>query len=281
MTSLHEEVQEWLCAGAIGNPARDHAVHAAFCPACLAAADGLDALRAVDIAGSDEPSRLAVGALPPRRFADLTYVGTAVASVLVIAVVLVVQAWPLIPDVPRIDVDPGRRVAEEVLSGAGAGPSAGSTDPFPPNEAGVPDSDRPSPSDDTEPGGPPASGGQDPIGGEIPQPSPIPAGPDPSTPPPIGPEPTPQPSLPAPPTATPEPTSPPTLEPTAPPTLEPTAPPTAEPTAPPTAPPTVEPSDTALAECSDGIDNDGDGLFDFGLFGDPDCTGPDDDSEAS
>ncbi|MDQ4034504.1 MAG: hypothetical protein M3153_01115, partial [Chloroflexota bacterium] len=90
----------------------------------------------------------------------------------------------------------------------------------------------------------------------------------------------PQPSIapPADPSATPDPTPAPTVEPTlAPtpvPTLEPTLPPTPDPTPAPTPAPEPEPA----SECSDGIDNDGDGLRDY--LEDPGCASPDDDDES-
>jgi hypothetical protein len=48
--------------------------------------------------------------------------------------------------------------------------------------------------------------------------------------------------------------------------------------------PTAAPTPNQLPQCSDGIDNDGDGLIDWGI--NPlvnetiDCLGPDDNSEA-
>jgi hypothetical protein len=80
------------------------------------------------------------------------------------------------------------------------------------------------------------------------------------------------PSDPPAPTPTPEPTREPTPAPTEPP---PTPDPTREPP-----PPTPEPD---RPECSNGDDDDGDGLTDYGIliFGDPDCSSPGDDSESS
>lgn len=261
MSSLHTDVQDWLAAGAEGAPARDQAVHAAFCSECLAAADGLDALRNVDVGRSDAPSRLAVAGAPPRRLSDLSYVGAAVASVLVIAVVLVIQAWPLIPDLPMIDADPGRRIAEEVLSGGGAGSSNEATDGFPSEDPADSQSAEPTPTEDAE--GQAAGSGDSEFGPVLPSLGPV--TPEPSTRPPLTPEPTPVPSTPPPPTSTPavtaEPTPPPTPVQTVPPTA--TAPPTPPPpTQPPTPSPTLEPTPEPLDDCEDGVDNDGDGLVD-------------------
>lgn len=67
------------------------------------------------------------------------------------------------------------------------------------------------------------------------------------------------------------------------PTPKPTPAPTPPPTPAPTPPPTQEPTPAPTAECSDGIDNDGDGLIDYGLdvlVNDPGCLSPLGDSES-
>ena len=111
-----------------------------------------------------------------------------------------------------------------------------------------------------------------PTGAPLPTRSPAPTtapttGPPPATPPPPpSPPPTAPPATPVP-TATPVATSPPSAEPTT-----------------PEVPPVVPPS---RAQCSDGVDNDGDGGTDTGLlgvgllFGDPHCSSPSDPSESS
>jgi hypothetical protein len=47
----------------------------------------------------------------------------------------------------------------------------------------------------------------------------------------------------------------------------------------PTPTPTPDPTASPAPECSNGIDDDGDTLIDFGIGGDPGCTSLDDPSE--
>ena len=57
---LHERFDEWLTAGAEGDPPRDLALHASSCEACLRSVAALDSIQAIEI--GDAP-------LPPLRMA--------------------------------------------------------------------------------------------------------------------------------------------------------------------------------------------------------------------
>ena len=146
----------------------------------------------------------------------------------------------------------GRNGATESV-GAGATPDGGVVgEPF---DGGTPEPGTAPPATTPPSDTPPASAG--------PTPEPIPTDPATPTPPPV-------PSLPPPPPSVPAPTP-----------VPPPPPPSAS--APP-APSPTEPPEPTVPECSDGTDNDGDGLVDtglLGLFGDPDCADPSDSSESS
>ena len=140
----------------------------------------------------------------------------------------------------------------------------------------------PSPSSTPEPSPTPSGT----LGGNPPPGAPV--GPTDAPAPPVGPNPTPPPSTPTPVPPTPQPTPVPTTAPTSPPPTATPVLPTPTPTQTlPSDPPPVPPDAPTRAECSDGIDNDGDLFTDTGilglplLLGDPQCSGPTDNSERS
>lgn len=275
MTDLHERFCDWLLAGATGEPPRDAALHASACDRCLADVAALDALSAIDVAGAEMPF-LPVGV--PR-----TVGGTAVralrtlsgvAAVGLLAAAVVIGAGALREDEggPGVAAAPTATPRGEGILGGG------------PSLAAIA-------SPGLESASPSASATGDIGSSEEPAASAVAAGPTPTQPPFIAPPPpaatpgptaavTPRPTFGGTPLPTTAPTTPPTGTPM--PTAEPTPVPTAEPTPQPTPDPTPMPTPTPepTPECSDGIDNDGDGLIDFGLdplVNDPDCLSPDDD----
>ena len=62
MDDLHDRFDDWLAAGAEGEPPRDLAVHASGCDACLRSLAAVDSLQAIDIGEAPLPP---LGMLPP------------------------------------------------------------------------------------------------------------------------------------------------------------------------------------------------------------------------
>ncbi|HEX2844706.1 MAG TPA: hypothetical protein VHP64_05600, partial [Candidatus Limnocylindria bacterium] len=56
MTELHDRFRAWLADGAPGEPARDVALHASGCDACLRDAAALDALGSIDVGTAPMPA---------------------------------------------------------------------------------------------------------------------------------------------------------------------------------------------------------------------------------
>lgn len=241
---LHRLFDEWLAAGAEGEPGRDLALHASGCEECLRAIAAMDSLQAIDVGAAPPPPsmRVSSGSRPGSGPGGAGYVAGVIAAVLV-GIGFAVGASGLFPlrDAGTGTEDTGlRSPAGEVLGG---GPSdraslePASEDPSP--------SPSPTPSPTAEPS-PSEEATAAPVVAPPPAPLVTPA-----------PQPLPQP--------TPAPTAAPTVAPSTP---APT--PTAAPTA------TASPVPT-LAACFNLIDDDGDQLIDFPA--DPGCTGIDDDSE--
>jgi hypothetical protein len=106
MNDSHQILDEWLIEGALGDPPREVAVHAAVCASCARRLGAFDALAAVDVsaAGSPPPlpapSRLVVGMAWAR-------IGTAVAGTVVAGVLVVFGASQLLGWVGNLDLGPG------------------------------------------------------------------------------------------------------------------------------------------------------------------------------
>lgn len=239
---LHHRFGAWLRAGAAGDPPRDVALHAAHCPGCRRAMAATDLLLLIDTGRAP---------LPPSRMAvapRAPLIGRRLlASVAAGIVVLAVGAWAGISALPPDGIGAGtgsETPDQEVLGGVLASTSAE------PSTASQPASS-PTPQASSVAASPSTEGASATAAPQVPPPPTQPGiqSPAPTT------------RL----TATPRPTRSPSPVPT----LAPTPVPTPEPTA---APP----------ECSDGLDNDGDTLIDYGLdplVNDPGCLSPDDDSE--
>ena len=234
MSDPHDRFADWLAAGAVGDPARDVALHASFCPTCLQLAAALDALALVDPGAEDLPA--GVAPLPhPRGGMVLARRAAAVAAVGVLGVATAIGAGALL----RPEEPPGIAAAptstpfrEAVLGGAGSPSSASET----PTASADPSSASAEPSAS-------ATGPTESLGGAA-TPPPLTAG-TPRPPvvivPPAG---TPRPTRPPAPTPTPPPSAVVTPAPTGVPTptpLPPTPPPTPVPTPP---PPTPQPPPT-------------------------------------
>lgn len=259
MTDLHARFAAWLAEAAPGDPPRDLALHASACPTCLARAAGIDALASVDPGMAPVPPQHVLG---PSRATGVTSALRAAAGITALG--LLVLAVLVGANAVVGDASPGGEAAfraagpDEGVLGAAGGVA------FTPTPEATP-SATPTSSDDASPSG---------------DASPTPASADPAADP--APDPTRAGSIR---TATPRPTSAPptpTVSPTrqaATPTPSPTH--TPSPTPAPTPSPTPAPTPTPpQPECSDGIDNDDDGLIDYGLdplVNDPDCLSPDDD----
>ena len=253
MSDLHGRFAAWMASGALGDPPRDAALHASVCEGCLGLVAARDALAAIDTG---------LAALPPSRLGQrrrptpilsAARIGAATVTVGVLGAALAFGASQLIAG--------GRHPAARAPAPTAAGGVLGAQGA--PSESEGTATPRPTPTRT-----PRASASASPTAALTPS-----AGEAPPAlpPPPIG-------SVAAAPS--PSPTPSPTRAPTSPPT--PSPPPTPTPTPTPTASPT--PSPTPIPQCSDEVDNDGDGLTDYGLdplVNDPECLTPGDNDEAS
>ena len=244
---LHHRFDAWLRAGAAGDPPRDVALHAANCPACRRATAALDLLPLVDTGRAPlPPSR------PVASPAGLRVRPRVVASVAATFVVVAAGAWVGINALTPAGIGSGtgdETPDQEVLGGVLA---SGSATPSP---AASPLPDSPTPEATSASASPSADGASATAAPQVPPP-PTHASFAAATPTPAG-------------QATPRPTQ------------APTAAPTPSP-ATPTPVPTASPTDTPLPQCSDLIDNDGDGHIDFiGPDPDPECTSALDDDESA
>lgn len=261
MDDLHDRFDDWLVAGAEGEPPRDLAVHASGCDACLRSLAAVDSLQAIDIGEASLPPLGMAATDRESTIRTLRYAVGAVAVVLLGGSVAIGAFGLLRPaqlGSPQETPSPGAGV----LSGVPPGAAASQPDSEQP-EASASDSGKPKQS----PSEGPAVAVTTPAPQVLPHITP--------TPPPFG---TPRPT--AAPTRTPAPTAAPTATPIVTPPPTPSASPSI---VVPTPTPTLEPTPTATPtppQCSDGVDNDGDTLIDFApIGGDPGCTSPDDDSE--
>jgi hypothetical protein len=245
---LHALFTAWLEGGAVGDPARDAAVHAAHCVRCRAAMMALDHLSSVDVGrASLPPSR---GLAPERAgpLASTRLVAAAASGLVVVAAAGWIGIGAIAPGLLGPGT-PGTSTDQEVLGGFGAGSAIAHQTPAASLGGITSESDSATPE----------------AGSATAVPSSTPAG-------------NATPVFVATPVATqaqPPPTS-------APASVRATATPTASPTKAPTPSPATPTPEPPLPQCSDGIDNDGDTLIDFGLdplVNDPECLSPDDDSE--
>jgi len=258
MDDLHDRFDEWLVAGAEGEPPRDLAVHASGCDACLRSLAAIDSLQAIDIGATLPPLGMAAPTGREGLARTLRYAVGAVAVVL-LGTSVAIAASGLLRPAQLGSARPTPSPAEGVLAGVPTAPPASQ-----------PDSEQPtaSPGDS---GKPKQSPTESPVAVATPAPQVLPH--STPTPPPLGtPRPTPAP------TQSPAPTSAPTATPiVTPPPPTPTPSPSI---VVPTPTPTLEPTPTATlapAQCSDGVDNDGDLLTDFPS--DPGCSDALDDDE--
>ena len=261
MRDLHDGFVAWIAAGGRDDLPRDVALHASGCEDCMRFAAAFDALLAVDPGTAPiPPLRAATASSALAR--PIRMARTAAGAM---AIVLVLGAGAITgsalfgpratePPVSALEATP----AEGILGGAPAPTPSFSLEA----SASASADPSPSPSRDVEPTAavaaakprPTMGGGPPPISTAPPQtPTPRPATPGPTVAPTTAPTAGATPSHTAQPTPLPTPTPPPTPTPT--PILTPT--PTATPPEP---------------ECSNGLDDDGDGLTDFPL--DPDCLSP-------
>lgn len=253
---LHDAFRRWLISGHGAALPRDVAVHASACPSCRLAAGAFDALSAVDAAAAPEPQVLEPAHERRHRQLPAWMVPAGASAVLgCLTVAAIVLSGPL---------DTSRS-----LAATGASPTATATPA-------------------TTPGGGVLGSQRSPAASNVPTATARPYTPSPSATPAdspsigiTGPTPTYQ-GNPLPTTAPPasiSATATPTSTDVAIPTPDATA--TASPTATAVATPAVTPTPAATPspspQCSNTLDDDGDGLVDED---DPGCETPDDDDEA-
>jgi len=257
---VHTAFQSWLATGANGDPEPAAALHAVACESCRNAVAAVDSLQAMDTARADLPALAPPQPAPASRWRWAMHVFPA-AAVLVLALAQIAGSGTVMA--PGTVAGNGAPDFGQIPFGGAGGVPTLFGSPSPSASSGT-ESAAPSPSDEQQ-----VQPGQGfPPGVPVPLPTfgpPLPTPPPGVTPPPgtppgssapsasSGPNPTPPPPTPPPPTPPPPTPPPPTPPPPTPP------PPTPEPPTPP--PPTPEP--TLAANCSDGIDNDGDLLIDL------------------
>jgi hypothetical protein len=234
----HLRFDAWLLSGAIGEPARDLALHASVCSECVGRIAALDLLTAVDTGRAALPPSVRLIREPAQGLGGLGRYATAFAGVTVATALIGLAGWRLI-DLRGLtetaNADESTRQA--VLGGTGrpsptpeAQPSESVTSPAEsvpqaPSAAPTPVHTAPPPEATPRPATPRPSASASASVSAGPSATPTPAGSPAASP-------------------TPVPTDTPTPEPTDTPTPEPTDTPTPEPTATPTPEPTVEPSPT-------------------------------------
>jgi Fibronectin type III domain len=124
MTDSHHLLDAWLIEGAVGDPPRELAVHASVCDSCARRLGAFDSLAGVDVgaAGSPPPIR------PPTRVAVAmawARLGTAVAGTVVAGILIVFGATQLVGFMGTLSPAPSGGVAVASLSGAVAGNTGG------------------------------------------------------------------------------------------------------------------------------------------------------------
>ena len=259
MDDLHDRFDDWLAAGAEGEPPRDLAVHASGCDACLRSLAAIDSLQAIDIGAASLPPLGMVARAGRDGLARTLRYAVGVVAVVLLGTSVAVAASGLLRPTELGSAQETPSPAEGVLAGVPSAPAASQPDSEQPS-ASASDSEKPKQSPSEEPA----------VAVATPAPQVLPH----STPTPRPPG-TPQPTAAA--TQTPAPTAAPTATPIVTPPPTPSASPSI---VVPTPTPTLEPTPTASPtppQCSDGLDNDDDLLVDFPS--DPGCTAPDDDSE--
>jgi hypothetical protein len=105
MTDSHQILDEWLVEGAVGDPPREVAVHAAVCASCARRLGAFDSLAAVDVGAAGSPPPLPV---PSRLVLGLAWarLGTAVAGTVVAGILVVFGASQLVGWVGNLDIGP-------------------------------------------------------------------------------------------------------------------------------------------------------------------------------
>ena len=261
---LHDRFDDWMAAGAEGDPPRDLAVHASSCDVCLRSAAAVDSLQAIDIGAASLPPRRMVAAADGDTAARRLRYALGAVAVVLLATSLAIGASGLMRPA-ELGSDPeARSPGEGVLAGVPSAPATSQPASARPSASA---SDSPKPTASPSPRPPAAALATAAPIQVLPHSTPSPE-PD-ATPPPTA----------APPTPSAAPTATASASATATATTSATASPSiVVPTPTPTPEPTPTPTPTpAPPACSNGVDDDGDTLIDFPL--DPGCTSPDDPSE--
>jgi hypothetical protein len=142
VTDPHHLLEEWLIEGAVGDPPREVAVHAAVCESCTRRIGGFDSLAAVDVGAAGSPPPLAP---PTRLLIGLAWarLGTAVVGTVVAGILVVFGASQLVGFVGNLGPDPTDGVAAVEsptdTTGFAASGSLASLSPGPGGEPSLPE----------------------------------------------------------------------------------------------------------------------------------------------
>lgn len=138
---LHDRFDDWLVAGAEGEPPRDLAVHASGCDACLRSLAALDSIQAIDIGEASLPP---LGMAPTGRESTLRTLRYAVGAVAVVLLVgsVAIGASGLLRPAQLGSAQETSSPNEGVLSGVPSAPAASQPDSGQP-EASASDGEKP------------------------------------------------------------------------------------------------------------------------------------------
>jgi hypothetical protein len=118
----HVRFDEWLLAGARGEPQRDLALHATLCAACTARIGALDLLAAVDPGRAAQPPPLASGRRPVVGLGRAGRYAAALAGVTLAVALVGLAGWRLVELrglTERVDANAGETPGQAVLGGTG------------------------------------------------------------------------------------------------------------------------------------------------------------------
>ena len=144
MTDSHSILDEWLIEGAVGDPPREVAVHAAVCASCARRLAAFDSLATVDVGAAGSPPPLPA---PTRLEVGLAWarIGTALAGTVVAGILVVFGASQLVGWAGTLDLGPAPSQVAGIVFTPQPTPEPGTINPdpavepsFTPEPAGTP-----------------------------------------------------------------------------------------------------------------------------------------------
>jgi hypothetical protein len=118
----HLRFDQWLLAGARGEPPRDLALHASLCTACTARISALDMLAAVDPGRAAQPPSLANARRPVMALRRAGRFAAALAGATLVVALVGLAGWRLVELrglAERVDANASETPGQAVLGGTG------------------------------------------------------------------------------------------------------------------------------------------------------------------